>query len=41
MVSASRAYPGEGTDAKDAYVIAETAHIRRDLPVIDHDTDLI
>jgi len=43
IVSAmSRAYPGEGrTDAKDAYVIAETARIRRDLPVIDHDTDLV
>jgi transposase len=43
IVSAmSSAYPGEGkTDAKDAYVIAETARIRRDLPVIDHDTDLV
>src|SRR5829696_9679077 len=38
----SRAYPGEGkTDAKDAYVIAETARIRGDLPVIDQDTDLV
>jgi hypothetical protein len=38
----SRAYPGEGkTDAKDAYVIAETARIRGDLPIIDQDTDLV
>jgi transposase len=37
----SSAYIGEGkTDAKDAYVIAETARIRRDLAVIDKDTDL-
>jgi transposase len=43
IVSAmSSAYPGEGkTDAKDAYVIAETARIRRDLPMIDQDTDLV
>ena len=43
IVSAmSRAYPGEGkTDAKDAYVIAETTRIRGDLPVIDQDTDLV
>jgi transposase len=43
IVSAmSAAYPGEGkTDAKDAYVIAETARIRRDLPMIDQDTDLV
>lgn len=33
---------GEGkTDAKDAYVIAETARLRRDLSVIDVGTDLI
>ena len=32
----SGAYAGEGkTDAKDAYVIAETARLRRDLAVID------
>ena len=38
----SNAYPGEGkTDAKDAYVIAETARIRSDLNVIDHETDLV
>ena len=36
------AYAGEGkTDAKDAYVIAETARLRRDLSVIDTGTDLI
>ena len=35
----SGAYTGEGkTDAKDAHVIAETARLRRDLPVIDTDT---
>ena len=38
----SAAYAGEGkTDAKDAYVIAETARLRRDLPVIDTGTDLV
>ena len=38
----SAAYVGEGkTDAKDAYVIAETARLRRDLAVIDADTDLV
>jgi hypothetical protein len=38
----SSAYVGEGkTDAKDAYVIAETARIRRDLALIDQDTDLV
>jgi transposase len=38
----SSAYVGEGkTDAKDAYVIAETARIRRDLTLIDQDTDLV
>jgi transposase len=38
----SSAYAGEGkTDSKDAYVIAETARLRRDLPVIDRDTDLV
>ena len=43
VVSAmSGAYAGEGkTDAKDAYVIAETARLRRDLAVIDADTDLV
>ncbi len=43
VVSAmSTAYAGEGkTDAKDAYVIAETARLRRDLAVIDADTDLV
>src|SRR6185295_10816828 len=29
------------TDAKDAYVIAETARLRRDLSVIDTGTDLV
>jgi transposase len=38
----SAAYVGEGkTDAKDAYVIAETARIRRDLRVVDSDSDLV
>lgn len=43
MVAAmSAAYAGEGkTDAKDAYVIAETARLRRDLTVIDASTDLV
>lgn len=43
VVSAmSAAYSGEGkTDAKDAYVIAETARIRTDLAVVDTDTDLV
>lgn len=42
VVSAmSAAYTGEGkTDAKDAHVIAETARLRRDLTVVDHETDL-
>jgi transposase len=42
VAAMSSAYTGEGkTDAKDAYVIAETARIRRDLSVIDQDTDLV
>ncbi len=42
VAAMSNAYTGEGkTDAKDAYVIAETTRIRRDLSVIDHDTDLV
>ncbi|MDQ3577498.1 MAG: IS110 family transposase, partial [Actinomycetota bacterium] len=42
VAAMSSAYVGEGkTDAKDAYVIAETARIRRDLAVIDRDTDLV
>lgn len=42
VAAMSAAYVGEGkTDAKDAYVIAETARLRRDLAVIDHDTDLV
>jgi transposase len=43
MVAAmSSAYAGEGkTDAKDAYVIAETVRLRRDLAVVDQDTDLV
>ena len=37
----SSAFTGEGkTDAKDAHVIAETARLRRDLPLIDQSTDL-
>jgi transposase len=43
MVAAmSSGYAGEGkTDAKDAYVIADTARLRRDLAVVDRDTDLV
>lgn len=42
VAAMSAAYTGEGkTDAKDAYVIAETARLRRDLTVIDHSTDLV
>lgn len=42
VAAMSSAYAGEGkTDAKDAHVIAETARIRRDLAVIDRDTDLV
>lgn len=42
VAAMSAAYAGEGkTDAKDAYVIAETARLRRDLSVIDTDTDLV
>ena len=42
VAAMSSAYAGEGnTDAKDAYVIAETARLRRDLPIIDTGTDLI
>lgn len=42
VAAMSGAYAGEGkTDPKDAYVIAETARIRRNLPVIGHKTDLV
>ena len=42
VAAMSAAYAGEGkTDAKDAYVIAETARLRRDLATIDADTDLV
>lgn len=42
VAAMSKAYTGEGkTDAKDARVIAETARIRRDLAVIDQETDLV
>jgi transposase len=42
VAAMSAAYAGEGkTDAKDAHVIAETARLRRDLSVIDTDTDLV
>jgi hypothetical protein len=38
----SAAYVGQGkTDATDAYVIAETARLRRELAAIDADTDLV
>jgi transposase len=42
VAAMSGAYAGEGkTDPKDAFVIAETARLRRSLPVIDHKTDLV
>jgi transposase len=42
VAAMSAGYVGEGkTDAKDAHVIAETARLRRDLAVIDADTDLV
>jgi hypothetical protein len=42
VAAMSAAYVGEGkTDAKDAYVIAEVARLRRDLAVTDADTDLV
>ena len=42
VAAMSGAYAGEGkTDPKDAYVIAETARLRRNLPVIDRKTDLV
>jgi hypothetical protein len=42
VAAMSAGYAGEGkTDAKDAYVIAETARLRRDLAAIDADTDLV
>jgi len=42
VAAMSTAYAGEGkTDAKDAYVIAETARIRADLAVIDAESDLV
>ena len=38
----SAAFAGEGkTDAKDAYVIAQTVRMRRDLAVIDTESDLV
>ena len=42
VAAMSTAYTGEGkTDAKDAYVIAETARIRSDLTIVNADTDLV
>ena len=42
VAAMSDAFTGEGkTDAKDAYVIAETARLRRDLTVIDSETALV
>jgi len=42
VAAMSGAYAGEGkTDPKDAYVIAETARIRRNLPVIGRKSDLV
>jgi transposase len=38
----SHGYAGEGkTDAKDAYVIAETVRYRRDLPLVERDSELV
>ena len=40
VAAMSSVYTGEGkTDVKDAYVIAETAHLRRDLAVIGPEAD--
>lgn len=42
VAAMSEAYSGEGkTDPKDAFVIAETVRIRRNLPVVDQKTDLV
>jgi hypothetical protein len=42
VAAMSASYAGEGkTDAKDSYVIAETARLRRDLSVVDTGTDLV
>lgn len=42
VAAISAAFTGEGkTDTKDDFVIAETARLRRDLPVVDRDTDLV
>jgi transposase len=42
VAAMSGAYAGEGkTDPKDAYVIAETARLRRNLPAIGPKTDLV
>ncbi len=42
VAAMSAAYAGEGkTDAKDAYVIAETARIRTNLAVVDCNSDLV
>jgi len=42
VAAMSGAYTGEGkTDPKDAFVIAETARIRRNLPVIGHKGELV
>jgi transposase len=42
VAAMSGAYTGEGkTDPRDAFVIAETARLRRSLPVIDGKTDLV
>ncbi|MFC5210655.1 IS110 family transposase [Pseudonocardia sulfidoxydans] len=42
VAAMSAAFSGEGkTDTKDAFVIAETARLRRDLPVIGPGTDLV
>ena len=42
VAAMSTAFTGEGkTDAKDAYVIAETARLRSDLSIVNADTDLV
>lgn len=42
VATMSTAYTGEGkTDAKDAYVIAETVRVRRDLSIIDQASEVV
>lgn len=42
VAAMSAGFRGEGkTDSKDAHVIAQTARLRKDLPVIDRDSELV